>query len=262
MTGHRQSFARTRVRRRFDYGRMAEALRRPGIDTRTWVGFARVDEDPEGNDSVVWDEELGWLCDVTFVGGELDGEGPVLARYSPDAAPERGRYSPPREGCLCVVLVPLGDPNNDVNIVHFMHDDDACFAPTMINGDDIVERDAEEGQVAALETHMAVYPQEDADEEWRERRVTTSGRHRLHGESMELGVDGADQPYVRGANYADSFSTFLDALDAFAQAIAVAPTTAPANVNLDPATLEAFQLAIENMKQAREQYLSKRITGD
>jgi hypothetical protein len=242
--------------------RLADAVSGPGIDTDSWTNMGRIDDDP---DAMVWDEQLGWLVDVTFVGGKLDGEGPVLCRYSTGAANQGGRHRPPSANCYVLCDIP-GDPNDDVVIVAEVHTTTDCVAPTTINGDEIVERDAEEGQVSAAETHMAVFPTQDADEEWRERRVTTSGLHRLHGENMELGVANADQPYVRGTNKADAdeaiWDAFNDLLTAINTAITAASATTAGGVVIDPVSLTAFSAALEQFGQARNTYLSSRIMGD
>jgi len=238
-------------RRSLDFGRIAEAVSRPGIDPRAWVALARVDDDP---DAVVWDADLGWTADVTFAGGPLAGEGPVSCRVaSPAQGAGAGRASPVRQGGLVVVVIPSGDPNEDAVIVGQLHDVDDARAPTSVNGDSIVETDASSGQVAADVTHLTALPDEDLDEEWRSWRVTA--------DAMTLGVADADQPFVRGDDQADALDDLADALGQFAAAIAVAPVVGAA-VALDPATLATFQQAIAAFKAARQSYLSTRIKGD
>ena len=262
MSGSRKSFTRTRTRRTPDFSRIREAVSGPGIDTRIWIAPARVDMD---EDAVVWDEQLGWLADVTFTGLGLSGEGPVLCRCATDAQGNGfGRYRPPRPGCLVQVVINEGDLNAVPVIVGQLNDAD-CVAPTTVNGDAIVERDAGDGEVAAAETHLAVFPQEDVDEEWRAVRRTASGAHRLHGDSMELGVDGADQPFARGNDLADALDDVIGAIGAFAEAIATA-APAPPNAALTVANVLAAQEllapAIQAFQNARANYLSTRIKGD
>lgn len=264
MTGTRQNFARTMVRRRPDYRRVGDAVSFPGIDPRTWVSLARVDTD---EDAIVWDEEEGWLVDVTFVGGELDGEGPVVATMGSLAQGNgQGRYLPPRAGGLVLVSVPNGDANDEVVILQQVHTTNEVAATT-INGDTIVERDAGNGEVAAIETHIDAFPQEDADQQWRTRRVATSGAHRLHGETLELGIPDADQPFARGNDLADALNNLSSALDTFLNALAIIPVLIPpppgspvANVN--PAAIATLRTAITTFQNARNQYLSTRISGD
>lgn len=234
-----------------DFGRIAEAVSRPGIDPRAWVALARVDAGP---DAVVWDEDLGWLADVTFAGGPLAGEGPVCCRVaSPAQGAGAGRASPVRQGGLVVVVIPSGDPNEDAVVVGQLHDVDDAKAPTAVNGASIVETDAASGQVAVDETHLAVLPDEDLDEEWRAWRVTAG--------TMVLGTPDADQPFVRGDDQADALDDLADALSQVVAALAVAPIVGAA-VALDPATLTQFQAAVQTFKAARQSYLSSRIKGD
>lgn len=265
MTGHRQDLTRSRVRLRMDFSRIAMSVSRPGIDPRTWVSYARVDDDP---DAIVWDEELGWLVDATCVGGALEGE-PVLCRTGSDGQGNGvGRYSPPRAGCLVLVSIPNGDVNDDCVILRQLHDAE-CLAPTTVNGDQIVERDASSGQVAAAETHLAVFPQEDKDEEWRAVRVTASGAHKVHGETVELGVDGADQPFVRGEDLRSAIDALADGIKAAFFALTNGGSTSAGGVPLTAAQaaygatpLLGIQKAVQDVKDAADAYLSERISGD
>jgi len=266
------SKVRSRVRSLLDFGRIAEAVSRPGIDPRSWLVYARIDDDP---DAIVWDAELGWFVDVTVVSGQLAGE-PVLARVSADALSSGGRYTPPRANALVLLAVPNGDSNDECVVLMQLHSSDRT-APTTVNGDTIVERDPQAGEVAALVTHLSVFPNEDCDEEWRERRVTASGAHRLHGDTMELGLAGADQSYVRGEDKADADEAFVSAVDTYNQQVLAAfsamlppgppvtPVTA-ANVSagiaiITPASV-ALSAAVAQFNAARAQYLSTRIKGD
>jgi hypothetical protein len=247
-------------------------LSRPGIDPRAWVVYARIDDD---KDAIVWDPELGWFVDVTIVSGSLAGE-PALARVSADALVSGGRYTPPRANALVLLAVPNGDLNDEAVVLTQLHTIERG-APTTINGDTIVERDPQAGEVAALATHLAVFPGEDCDEEWRERRVTTSGAHKLHGDTMELGVAGADQSYVRGEDKADADEALASAVDTYNQQVLAAfaamlppgipatPVTA-ANISagiaiITPASA-ALSAAVAQFNTARTQYLSTRIKGD
>ena len=244
----------TRGRNRgFDAGLMREAIKGPGLDTRAWGQQARVDDD---DDAIVWDRELGWLVDVTMVGGELDGDGPVLCRVaSPGQGATIGTHRPPRPSGLVLVQLPTGDPNDIAVIVGQLHNEDdtaGALAPTTINGDAIVERDAAEGQVAALETHIDVYPAEDLDQEWRNVRITA--------DAMTLGAADAEQPFARGADLADALDDLADATSDVVTAISV--SLAAAASPLDPTALAAFEVAVATFKAAREQYLSDRINGD
>lgn len=269
----RRTMVRSSVRTLLDFGRIAEAVSRPGIDPRTWVCLGRIDDDP---DAIVWDEELGWFVDVTITEGTLAGE-TVLCRVGSDGQGAAvGRYSPPRPDALVIVAVPSGDPNNEGLVLRQLHDLDHG-PPSAVNGDTIVERDPQAGQVAALKTHLAVFPNEDADEQWRARRVTTSGAHRLHGDTMELGVDGADKSYVRGEDKADADEALASAVDTYQQQVLAAftamlppgppitPVTAAnitAGITIVTSAGVALAAAVAQFNTARTQYLSTRIKGD
>lgn len=228
--------SRFRTRSAIDFNRVADGMQKPGIDPRTWLAYARIDVDP---DATVWDAELGWLCDVTFVGGPLDGEGPCLARFG-----GRGHYRPPAQGSLCLVAVPAGDSNDDVVIVGML-DDSEDPAPSTVNGTAIDE-------ALASRTTLFVRPDEDVDAELTRVRVNAE---------LVLGAADADQKYVRGDDYADSEAEFLDALDAF---LGAAPPPGPFG-QVSSATFIAaaapLKLAIAKFKLARNTYLSQRIRG-
>jgi hypothetical protein len=266
VTGSRSNFSRTRVRKVPDFGRIAEGISRPGIDPRVWLALARVDDDP---DAVVWDEALGWIVDVTFVGGPLDGDGPCPCRVASGGEGAGVGYArPPRAGGLVVVQIINGDANDDAVILGQLWEQRTA-APSSVNGDSIVERDPQSGEVAAAETHIAVFPEEDVDEEWRNVRVT--------GERMVLGAPDADQPFIRGDDYADAEADFVDAVEtysgqiegAFQALVPPGPPVTPVTGAQASAALLAIQaagiplqLAIQQFKSARDTYLSTRIVGD
>lgn len=234
---------RSRVRSRVDMSRVAAGLKTPGIDPRTWFAFARVDEDP---DATVWDAELGWLCDVTIVGGPLDGDGPVLCRMAtPGQGTGVGQYAPPRQGGLVVVAIPEGNTNADCIIVGQIHDSDHAVAAA-VNGTTIDES-------FATRTHILVYPEEDLDAEFANVRLT--GR-------MVLGVPDADQSFARGDDLADALDALVDALTTFLDT-APAPPGAFGSVAAPTFTAAgaALKAAIQQFKLAREGWLSTRIKG-
>lgn len=258
MTGHRSPQVRNSTRLRPDFGRIAEAVSRPGIDPRAWVSLARIDvETEQDKDVLVWDYELGWLVDVTFVGGPLDGEGPVNCRIgSPGQDSGVMVARPPRPGTLVVVLIPNGNANDDAVIICQLSDIDIGI-PSSCNGDTIVERDATDGQVSAIDTHLYVAPNEDFDAEFKKVRITSK-------EEMTLGVSDADQPFVRGTDQADALDAIFDAIDSFFQSIATA-TAAPPNGALTVLDVAAayveFISPIAEWRNARQTFLSEKING-
>lgn len=234
---------RYRTRTRVDMSRVALGLKMPGIDTRTWVALARVDEDP---DATVWDQELGWLVDVTIVGGPLDGDGPVLCRMaSSGASTGKGRYDPPHQGCLVFVAIPGGDTNADCIILGQLNDTD-CKAPTEVNGTAITEE-------FATKTHVLAFPGEDFDAQFDNVRITGN---------MILGVKEADQPFARGNDLADALGDLVDAFLLFLDQ-AVAPPGAFGSVAVVAFSAAGVSLktAINQFKLARQTYLSTTIKG-
>jgi hypothetical protein len=227
------------------------------MDVRTWISMARTDvETEDAPDVFVWDDKKGWLADVTFVGGGLDGDRRNCRLIS--GAQGAGVLStrPPRPDGLTLIALPNGDPNDDAIIVGQLADDELSI-PATVNGDTIVERNATEGQVAAIETHLDIFPEEDLDQEWRNVRITA--------DNMTLAVPDADQPFVRGTDQADALDDVFDAILDFATALS-ASTPAPPNGALTVAEVIAalpdLVAKISEWKAARPTYLSTKIKGD
>jgi len=227
-------------RRTPDLSRMREAIEGPGIDTRVWTSRARVDDDP---DAIRWDENLGWLVDVTFVSGPLDGEGSIVCRVaSPYQGDGVGIARPPLRGGLVQVEIPAGNINVEPTITGYLHDNQAK-PPTKVNGTDITE-------AMALETHITVAPGHDLDEQWRNIRMTA--------DLIQLAVANPEQSFIRGDALLDRLEPLLDAFFQWATAatadIGGAATTAAYNSTLVPAKT-AFD-------GASSTYRSTKIKGD
>jgi len=245
---------RSRTRLVPDFSRLAQAVTRPGIDTREHFAICRIDEDTDEQKSIRWDDELGWLVTVTVMQGNFAGQGGIVCRYASDS---QGQVStkavPPRSGVMVGVAFPSGDPNEDAVILGQIHDIDHPV-PAEINGDTIVERDPSEGEIAAIDTHIGVYPVEDLDEEWRNVRITA--------DKMILGTADADQSFPRGEDQADAIEAAMDAILDFANAVVGANYTTGSLVFVPPYTIANLTIAIEQFKNARSEYLSERIKGD
>lgn len=246
MTGYRQNLMRSSVRLRPDFVRIGQSLKRPGIDTRSWICFARIDTDP---DARVWDEQLGWLVDVTFRGGPLDGEGPILCRVAGTTGPEFGAFFPPRENALVVVAVPDGDPNNDCIIFGELSAVDDSMPPSEVNGTPIDE-------AFASQTQILVFPDQDLDAVYRNYRVTA--------ERMVLGTPDADQPFPRGNDLADTLDALAGNLRAIGTAIAMGSESEGGGIPFanGAATQQALSRAAADLEAARPAYLSTLIFGD
>lgn len=93
--------------RRLDVGRLSELLRRPGMDTRTWLTYAVVRD-------VAFDPEHGLFADVTFLPSEIQETVLVATGY---AGPEWGVWAPLKVDDMVLVAVPGGDSNDGAVII-------------------------------------------------------------------------------------------------------------------------------------------------
>ena len=251
----------SRIRRRIDLGRLREAMSGPGADPRTWIALARVDDDA---DAVRWDEHLGWVADVTFVGGGLDGEGPVPCRVAWSyAGPSAGRSEPVERGVLCVVALPEGDPNAQPVIVGMLSVPEHS-APADVLGGSITE-------TLALGTHLLRSAHDIAEhvDGNAERRaegdntlraagdavVDAGGTAHLLGPLVRLADAGATQPFVRGTDQLVALQAAFNAIIAWTASVATQiPALAPAQATL------ASALTAANAQLAAA--LSTRINGE
>lgn len=233
---------RSRMRKRFDVQRMAEAVKRPGIDPRTWVVTARVDNDP---DSISYDEELGWLVDVTFTGGELDGEGPVVARVAQSVASKGNtKIEPVVRDCEVQVVINEGDPNGNVVITGQLHNGGGCEPPATVNELPIDE-------ALALVTHIVRTTFSVEEEYGASRRVQALLLQHLMAQQIFLGgtpLVPPTQPVIKGGQYTGGELAFLTALETWTVAVAGALSSAGFPIVDDQATLVtalgAFRTAI------------------
>lgn len=225
------------TRKHVDMGRLREALRGPGADTRSWIASARVDDDP---DAIRWDDALGWIVDVTFYGGSLDQEGPVACRLGGAFAQDGAtRSDPPTRGAEVLVALPSGDPNADPIIVARLHNTSEPV-PLTIFGLPITE-------ATALLAHLLVSPLGLQQEYALAARLRAlkwlieGGSVALAG-TVQLGVtvlpDGSvvppTQPMLRGADFTGAtLGQLVSALSTFAGALG------PAIALLAPAAIPA-----------------------
>lgn len=246
---------------------MSAAVSRPGIDPRTWCTNARVDDD---DDAIRWDDERGWIVDVTLLGTGLDQEGPFAARlaqgWSGDGA---GSYDPPSRDSLVAVVVMGGNPNAVCWIVGRASTPDLA-APTEVNGQSIDED-------FAKEHHILVTPHGVQQQIGKEVRIEAQDRATLAGSEVRLQDEEADQSYMRGEDFADAADALADASDDFGQQVLTAftnlvpvgppitPVTqvqATAAVGTITAAYAALAVAIAQFKTARQTYLSTVIKGE
>jgi hypothetical protein len=93
---------KTRVATVPDVGRMAEALKRPGIDTRVWAWRAIVTK-------IVIDKDHGVLLDVTLLPDEVEETAKLAPMY---AGAGFGFYLPVRVDDEVIVISPMGSPDH------------------------------------------------------------------------------------------------------------------------------------------------------
>lgn len=246
---------RSRIRTRFDAGRLRELIKGPGSDTRTWLFYGRVDDD---DDAIRWEEGLGWIVDVTVVGGPLDGEGPIPCRVGwPYAGDGAGSSSPIERGVLAACLLPEGDLNGTPTIVAMVPTTERPV-PEEVNGRTIDEAFAES-------THFLVTPHDYEAQVGSLWRVSADDDAKLLAQNVVLADDNAGQSYVRGDDQLDALDDLIDALDTFAQALATA-TPAPPNGALTVASVAvayaSLAPALIAAKTALQSALSSRIRGE
>lgn len=229
---------------RLDLHALRAGIAGPGLDTRSWVEMARIDDDP---DAVVWDDHLGWLADVTIESGGLAGEGPINCSVKGACGRGRGIYQPLRPGDRVVVEFISGDPNVDAVIVGRVHDVDDCTAPTTVNGDTIVETNASTGQVAADETTIAALAGEDLEAEFRRGRIGASSHFGVACPDVCLGTDDADEHAVLGDAFMSDLSDFLTAMNTFCSSLAASMLPGVANA---ATTLQGQVVAFQAQLQA------------
>lgn len=231
---------RSRIAPTIDVGRLRAAIAGPGADPRTWGFEGRIDDDP---DAIRWDEKLGWLCDVTVTGGQLDGEGPITCRVMIPFAGNGlgGPFHPPRRDLNVVCMLPQADLNSTPVIVGYVFDDNSP-APTAF------------GNLSASESNMmathAMKSDKDVDLEFAgngkaafgdELRLTADSLARVDAETVKLrdqvevtasrvtinpsstvkidalliDLAGASQPFVRGQDLTLALTTYVASLTAY-----------------------------------------------
>lgn len=247
----------SRIRRQFDQGRLGLLASAPGIDSRTWIVIARVDDDA---DAVRWADEqdgpLGWLVDVTVQGGPLDQEPIDGCRVaSAFAGADRGRFDPVERGALVVVALSEGGTNAEPTIVGVLPTDGAA-PPAEVNGEALDEE-------LAKATHVLVTPHAIEYQAGGDVRVKSDGVARWLGQDVELAELNASEPYVLG-------NKLKNALEAFAQSVQTAatqlvppgPPVTPVTAAQASAALGTITVAVGQLTVDLERALSQRIRGE
>lgn len=154
----------------FPFYRLARAIGHPGIDPRSWMAIARVDDD---EDAIRFEPPMGWLVDVTFTTGALAQVGPVPCRVAPDfAGAGATRSTPIDRDCEVLVAVPSGDPNDSPSIVGQLHNGGGCPVPESVAGQPLTEE-------LARSTHLLRSPHGALEEYDGAREVVARAGHTL-----------------------------------------------------------------------------------
>lgn len=204
--------ARRRRGRTPDVRRLAEAMKAPGNDPRTWVTAGRIDDDP---DAVHFDPGVGWIVDVTFYGSGLEDDTGRPCRVAGLGAPGQGRgeYIPPTPGAELLVVVPGGDVQAGTVAVGYLTNEDDGSPPTTVNGLPI---EAE----LSVSTPLAVSPFDtEIVSSPHNRRADYGGSWVVQSEDVRLGSDAQTEPTMLGETTNANTGELLDALDSLAQGL-------------------------------------------
>lgn len=101
----------SRVSGTLDTGRLGAALRGPGMDTRTWVSYAVIDE-------VVVDDDEGVFCNVTCLPSQQKYSARLGCVY---AGVDFGMYCPVEVDDEVLVAAPSGDPDQGLVVTQRLH---------------------------------------------------------------------------------------------------------------------------------------------
>ena len=224
---------RSRIAPNIDMGRLRAALSGPGADPRTWCFEGRIDDDP---DAIRWDEKLGWLCDVTVTGGQLDGEGPVTCRVDVPFATDGfgGPFHPPKQNANVTVTMPSADLNSNPIITGYVFDDDAPV-PTAFG-------DLEANEDNLKTTHAMKSPH-DVDMEFG-GKLTLSFGESMQVDAQSLNLLGASQAFVRGDDLKSALDSWSDSLVTALRLITAGSSTtggAPAATAMEAANIILVQ---------------------
>lgn len=257
-----------RVRRRADVGRIGKAVSQPGIDPRTWVTMGRVEDDPK---AVRWIPQIGWVADVRFTGGPLDGETQVPCRVAGGVQEDdAGTFYPLAPGCAVAVLLPAGTSQEAPIIVGRVNNRNGCAAPLTINGLPITP-----GSVAApsvprvsvspfdTEIHKSPYhrrEQFDGDRTTQAKTQTIAADTPLDG--VLLGSDLAQEAFIKGTSYLSNEAAFYGQLASLFTAAATAAGVPPAPTAPLGTPLGNIAAAFTQAAAAAQSFASLKIKGE
>jgi len=238
---------RSRIRKQIDFGRLREAMAGPRADSRSWNAIARVDDTP---DAVQFIPGFGWVADVTFVSGEIAGEGPIPCRVlSYFGRPDEATVAPVALGAEVVVMVTDGDINVQPVILGYLHNPTDSPIPTVVNGVTVSEAYAAGNVVARSASGLNA-------ELGPVVRVSATSQLSVEGPQIRLADDTAAQSFVRGQDLQTALNNLTTALSVSGAFVSILPAANPITVSPVLAT------AISNFATALAASLSVRVRGE
>jgi hypothetical protein len=227
-----------------DARRLAEAVKQPGIDPRTWVSVGRIDNDP---DAMRYDPELGWVVDVAPYGSDIEGDSEIPCRViSPGAGDQQGEFLPPTRGAEVVLVFPGGDPEASPLCVGYCSNGDACRAPSAVN-DLPIDPDttsSTDATVSPLDTEIKVSPHHRREHYALDHHDQARNQVLEAAEQVKLASRDAAQSFVRGERFVQVLNTWIDAVSSYVQANGAADAKIYAAVNtLAPGSVTPQEIA-------------------
>jgi len=181
-----------------DVGRLAQAVSRPGIDPRTWVSLAIINE-------VVFVEGDGLFCSITLMPSQTQEMARVGTIYAGNGW---GLYAPLHENDEVLVEAPSGDPNEGLVITQRLHSpSDPLPDEAQANAGDFILV-IEPGQSYRLKTTEAGSVIVDADGQ---ALITANTLAQLEAIAIKLGKN-ATNPLLLSNIYRPAENTFLAAI--------------------------------------------------
>lgn len=247
-----------------DVERIGEAISRPGIDPRTWVATARVDNDP---DAFYFDEDVGWIIDATVNGGSIHGSLVACRQGSTwPGVSGYGSYLPPDKDEELLVVFPGGDPEEDPIVLGTLTNGDGGKPPTSICGRSVVATGTTSpgGDIAAPDCEFSKSPYSvvrewDGELHYQAKQITLKSKSKAEIKadksalvsSPDTTIESTTAPLKLGTATAISPVTRADML---AQALGIFADSVAATFAADPMlpqpNLATFQAAVVALKLA------------
>ncbi len=252
-----------------DVARMGLAVSYPGIDPRTWVSSARVDDDA---DALTWDATCGWIADVSFYGSALDGETETPCRVLSNGPPGAGfgEYIPPVPNCEVLVVMPDGDPEVGPLVVGYATNESTCKPPIEING---IPIDGEllsstPLRVSPFDTEFKKSPHHRREEYALDRHIQARNQILEAGEQVKLALRDAAQSFVRGERFVEVLNGWIDAVSSYvsangkADALVYAAVNALAPGSITPQDIADVATAVVEVPAQKAAFQSAAVAGD